>query len=146
VFAAYRSANVSNFSGNGAVYTVPFDTASVAHSGYATGTGIFTVPTGQAGNYKFGASVAVVAANSSQTQLVLSLVTTGGTYRFDGDGYGSRNKASGVASFVTPPLIVPMAVGDTARVQVTMSGGGANDATLIGSSTRYTTFCAERAA
>lgn len=146
VFAAYRSSNVSNFSGNGAVYTVPFDTATVAHSGYATGTGIFTVPVGQAGNYKFGASVGVVASGSSQTQVVLSLVTTPRTFRFDGDPYGSRNKASGVTSIVTPPITVPLAAGDTARVQVTISGGGSNDATLVGSSTAYTFFNAERAA
>lgn len=129
LFSYYRNASDNNVTGNGTVYTCLFDTAVISNANYNTSTGIFTAPA--AGKYLFVGKVGVVSGSSGGTQGVVQVVTTGRSYRHDGNPYGNRHIASGVTS-IPFAIIASMAQNDTAKVTLTVTGDGSDIADFIG--------------
>lgn len=143
-FLAYRSSDVTNITGNGATYTVIFDTAQYnVGSGYNTGTGTFTASS--AGVYSFDVLVNVSGLSSVMTGSRINLVISGsgasvGTYALvSSNPYGSRNTLTGVIT-LAGSLSVYMAASDTARVEVIISGGAGNTADVQGSASPFVTL------
>lgn len=129
LFSYYRNSSSNNVTGNGTVYTCLFDTAVISNANYNTSTGIFTAPA--AGKYLFVGKVGVASGSSGGTQGEVNVVTTGRSYRHDGNPYGNRHTASGVTS-IPFAIIASMAQNDTAKVTLTVTGDGSNIADFIG--------------
>lgn len=129
LFSYVRSANVNNVTGNGTVYTCPFDTAIISNANYSGGT--FTAPA--AGKYLLVTHVSMTAGDSSGTQAVVQIVTTGQSFRVDIDPYTNRNKGSGVTS-VAIAVIASLATNDTAKVTLQITGSGSDNGTFNGGS------------
>ncbi|MBI4185292.1 MAG: hypothetical protein HY521_14970 [Proteobacteria bacterium] len=121
-FHAVPSGNLANVTGNGAVYTVIFDGEAFDQNGdYDAATGIFTAPV--TGRYQFNVSLRLFECGTA-TQWTLDLVASNRT---------TRQIAAFVASTFTnvaPALaaLVDMDAGDTCKVQVTLTGTGADTA------------------
>ena len=143
LFMARRSSKTAGVTGNGTAYVVLFDTADISHAGYATGTGIFTVPAGEGGKYLFICQLGLVAGGSAQTNGIAELITTAKTSRVDFDPYTSRNTATGIFS-PTLSIVVNLAAGDTAKVQVTIGGGPSNTAIVVGNTNAFSHFAGFR--
>jgi len=129
LFSYLRSATVNNVTGNGTVYTCPFDSAVVSNANVSGG--IFTAPA--AGKYLLVAHVSMVAGNSSGTQGSVQIVTTGQSFRYDLNPYGSRHTSSGITSAAIA-VIASLAASDTAKVALTISGSGSDNASFVGGS------------
>lgn len=129
LFSYYRNSSSNNVTGNGTVYTCLFDTAVISNANYNTSTGIFTAPA--AGKYLFVGKVGVASGSSGGTQGEVNVVTTGRSYRYDGNPYGNRHIASGVTS-IPFAVIASMAQNDTAKVTLTVTGDGSDIADFIG--------------
>jgi hypothetical protein len=127
VFSYVRSASVSNVTGNGTVYTCPFDAAVVSSGNYSGG--VFTAP--EAGLYLFTAHVSCVPSSSGVTQGVVQLVTTDQSLRFDFNPWAIRHSASGVAS-VSIHGILPLDAGETAKITLTLTGAGSDNCSFVG--------------
>lgn len=141
-FSAYRSANVTNVSGDGSGYTIIFDTAAISNGAYNPANGYYTAPS--AGAYLFTAIINLFSMSSSHTSLHAFLLTTAKAYRTDGDPYEIRDKVSGSSPF-TLSHIVPMAAGDTARIHIEVSGG-TKTVGVVGGSSIISAFSGKRVA
>lgn len=77
LFGAYLSSQHSNVTGNGAVYTILYDTILVNQGGrYNASTGIFTAPA--AGNYLFCTyNLIIGAAGPTAAEIILDVNGTG---------------------------------------------------------------------
>lgn len=128
-FSARRSVNTGGVTGNGTAYTIIFDTADISNASYSTSTGIYTAPA--TGAYNFEVALALVSGAAAQTNGVVKLITTARTYRWDFDPYTTRNSASG-ASTISFAKICDMTLNDTAKVELTISGGPTDSAIVLG--------------
>jgi hypothetical protein len=139
-FSAYKSSTSSNVTGDGAAYTVIFDTEIFDQgSNYNTSTGTFTAPV--AGKYLFTTVVNANTISSAMTLLQLSIVTTAQTYVvLDLSPTAVKDSNSG-GSFAGQ-VIANMSSGDMATVVITISNGSSNSAQVYGQSAspRYTFF------
>jgi len=113
-FLAYRSG--SNFSLPNAAYTKvifnseKFDTASA----YDTSTGVFTVPSGQAGKYFLGGQLFMGGA--SAPRFILRMMKNGGTLIFmDGE------KTAPCTAFAS--TVASLSVGDTIQIDGNQTSG-----------------------
>lgn len=137
LFVAYNSVTDTNATGNGAVYTILYDTVVVNQpSGtppYNSASGTFTAPI--TGRYLFNMCTRVLGA-ATATSAQLNLVTTAGTYvtAYYGAFPGLQDWP------MNGSAIVPMTAGDTAKMQLTMTGAAANTAAVRGSGSPYVTF------
>jgi len=120
LFSAYRSSTASDVTGDGTVYTIPFDTALVnLGSAYNTGTGVFTAPTN--GNYLFQSTV-----NVSD----LLITHAEGIFAFNGSAFESRFARYNMGAMATAgifsasgSLVVPLTAGQTMSVFAFATGG-----------------------
>jgi hypothetical protein len=117
VFSARMSADQTNQTGDGTVQTVIFDTALTNSGAYNPANGIFTAPL--AGNYNFEAIVTATSMTGHATA-VLQIATTQNTI-VRSSGIANLDGAGNAALQVA--ALLPMAVGDVARVQLAVSGG-----------------------
>jgi len=126
LFSAYLSATQLNATGNGAAFTIVFDTVLFNQaSSYNNATGIFTAPV--TGKYLFCAQGMYNAVTTSGTSL-LNLVTTSLTYTLN------FSRTLTAVPFSQPGgFMVAMTAGDTARIQFTISGNAGNTVSVIGS-------------
>lgn len=107
-FSAYLSSPQSNVTGDGTIYTVPFDTALTnIGGGFDTGTGVFTAPI--TGNYQFNYIITYFNTGASTSFIEA----------FQGTNFNVRSNESATANVVTGTLITtgsmifPMTAGDT---------------------------------
>ena len=133
-FAAYVSATTAGVTGNGATYTVLFNT-KIGDQGtnYATGTGIFTAPV--AGYYLFTTNILMGSVTSTAGSCGLFLVTTSQTYQFTDTNLGLLVNGGGFSSFPPCSTIAKMSANDTAKIQVQLNGMAGNTATVVGNAT-----------
>lgn len=115
---------IPDLTGNGTSATVIFNFVRVQNgSGYSTSTGIFTAPI--AGNYLFAHHICLSNLSAPFSEGRIELQTSVGTYVFNDCNPGAMFSAIddvgrlGLAG----SIIVPLAVGGTAKVNVYVDGG-----------------------
>lgn len=121
VFEAFNSADVTNATGDGTQVTVVFGSTNINQSSaYNASTGIFTAP--KAGNYLFLATVTAGAVTSTAWNVgKLVLVTTARNYTGQLLNPGTVFTGNNTVGLIFHH-IVPMAAGDTAMIQINVSG------------------------
>ena len=134
-FSAKPTANITNVTGNGATYTVVFNSAlKNTQSEYSTTTGIFTAA--KAGTYQFDCALQLVGLTGA-TRINIQLVTTGRTidlFDVNGSVQNSSNNA-----LLTGGIATVMNAGDTAKINVLVSGMAGNTA-AVGSGSYFSGF------
>jgi hypothetical protein len=142
-FFAYITANVSNVTGNGTVYTIINTTEDHDRAGtHDTSTGVATCFC--AGDHEFIGAVTVDGLTASHTQGILRFLhqTSGGSTVHGIDihhgNVGAMRDAGDNLTF-KGSVRVAMSEGDTMKMQLIVSNGGADDVDIVGSAgTRYT--------
>ena len=123
-FQARPSANINNVTGNGAVYTIIFDSEIFDIQGeYNPATGVFTAQ--KTGKYGFSVGVTFNGA-AGMTYCQLRLVTSNRTY----DLFFGNAVASGTMT-VSGSAIADMDAGDTAYITLEVGGLGGNTADIV---------------
>lgn len=135
-FNAIVSADVVNATGNGANYTVIFDTEIYdTGSNFNNATGIFTAPV--AGTYQFNTEIGVKNISAAMDTGLIRL-DVGGTGPSVGQWGLFRNNATATQSGVAGiwrccgSVSFYMNAGDSAKVVVVLESGAGNTATVMG--------------
>jgi len=126
-FSAYLSVTQPNVTGNGATYTIIFDTELFdVGNHYDNTTGLFTAPFD--GYYIFSAiySSIVPVGASTQSTIKIRNLTTG--IQHQGDSFPTRNRCTGFYGYnnaisLWAQIFVPAASGDQLYVEAQISGG-----------------------
>lgn len=130
-FHAYRSSIVNDVTGNGAAYTVLFNTA-VKNEGtrYGTGTGVYTAAA--TGLHCLKTSIVMDNITAAMTSGILRIVTSNLVYLkwFN----PAAQKDVGNTMSMDFSITADMDDNDTAYVTVTISGGAGNTTNLSGTS------------
>ncbi len=117
-FSVYVGSGLSNVTGDGTAYTIPFDTALVNRgSYYNTSNGVFTAPV--TGVYYFCAAIQF-SGIVVQSNAFLNILASGVSYVCD-LGNPISKIVSGQMGLVAH-CVAPMTANDTAICQVTFSG------------------------
>jgi hypothetical protein len=122
-FSAVVSAQIPNVTGNGTEYQIVFNNELYDYLGeYNNATGTFTAS--RSGKYVFSVCVKITVATAVTTYLI-KLTTSNRTYvLFRGDTDAIRD-GTGVLT-LSSSVIADLDVNDTARVQITVTGLGAD--------------------
>lgn len=138
IFSAYLSSTQSNVTGDGTIYTIPFDTALVnLGAAYNTGTGVFTAPT--TGNYMFSTTVSLSGLLTGHIEGIYSLNGSNYENRFFQSNFGAMSVA-GVLS-ASGSFTIPMTAGQTMSVFAFVnSGAKVVDVVGAGAPATYTNF------
>lgn len=133
-FSADITASIPNATGNGTLFTIPFDrTYYNVRSAFDISTGIFTAPL--SGIYQFNTGVTVGNLTSAMVEMIVE-ITISGSGPCVGDWSMWRGNPyviqDGNAGLVRGGggLSVVMSSGDTAEVNVRVRGGVADSATV----------------
>lgn len=138
-FLAYNSATDTNQTGNGAVATVDFDTEVFDQSGdFAADT--FTAPA--TGKYLLHANVRMTNIPAGATTFQLRIATSARAY----DSLHVPAAATFTQMTMTVTALADMTSGHTATVQLTISGGAGDTASIAGTTFPITFFCGRRVA
>ena len=139
-FLAYNSSGDANQTGNGAVATVDYDTEVFDQAGnFSADT--FTAPV--TGRYLLCAQVRIDSMSALMSNQAIQIVTSNRTYRCEQDIAPS---GGGAAISVNICSVCDMDSGDTAFVQVVVTGGVGDTAGISGSSTLLTCFSGKQLA
>lgn len=121
-FFVYQDAVINDITGNGATYSLIFDTVVFdIGSNYSTGTGIYTAP--ESGKYFFSTTSGFGACTT--TAIGLYIVTSSYSY----DSNFSRTSAGNWQS-THVSTITPLDAGDTVHIDLYGSGAAANTCDL----------------
>ncbi len=127
-FSAYLLTTVANVTGNGAAYTIIFDTESFDQgSNFNSGTGIFTAPT--TGMYLFRWNV-VFLTTALATFSQVKLTTTANDFIVSQDTVIPSTTITQSGS-----MLAPMTSGNTAKIVITGTGSAGDTWTVYGNST-----------
>lgn len=137
-FLAYRSANVSNVTGAGTVYTPVFDSEIFDQGGdYNAASGIFTAPV--TGRYHFSFGVGMFGLAVTMTDCTLALVTSNRTYNlYEGNPFVAADP--GASQEFIGSTYADMDANDTAIVNITISNAAGDTADLDGGSAPTRSF------
>jgi hypothetical protein len=138
-FLAYNSANDANATGDGTAFTVICNSEVYDQGGdYDTATGIFTAPV--TGRYIWTITVALQSTiGAAHTRAFMRLATSNRSYYpVEFNPYVMQSSAGNV--FLTASGIADMDAGDTAHVEVTVSGGAKTVAVFGAGGTIMGTF------
>lgn len=119
-FFAYNASTRSNVTGDGTVYTVPFEVELFDQGNNYDAAGTFTAPV--TGKYRFSGQVGVAVDTSAATAYQARLTTTANTIT----GYNTSTIGPNNWFYVHISCIVPMTAGDTSKFQVVATGGTKN--------------------
>lgn len=137
-FSVNTSAYINDVTGDGTVYTIPFNTVIIdSNSGYNTGTGIYTIP--KTGIYHFSSLVLINDLTASHTNMDLNLVFSTGKYFVGGVCSPANVRNSTTALCATVFGIISLSANDTVKVTITVYngtkvvnvGGGANQTPIL---------------
>lgn len=121
VYAKVNGA-VSNFTGDGTLSTVVFDSENFdQQSNYNTATGIFTTPTGGSGKYVITSTVTFSGLTALHTSYFFSIVASNG-FKSIAVGNPGLVRDSNNQFSVTRSAIISLAAGDTVQIQTSVSG------------------------
>lgn len=135
-FSATKSAPANGVVGNGATVTVLFDNVLYdQNSDFNAGTGVFTAP--YTGRYSFTSTVTFTSTTNAMNGYSIALVATGQTFT-SSPQFNAANGPTSNTIDITQQL--SMTAGDTIHVEVTITGGAANNANIAGSGSPYVTF------
>lgn len=143
-FLATLTSVQASKTGNGTIYTIPFDTAIFNNgSNYNTSTGVYTAPA--TGIYYFSATILTQAqtAAAPTPQLAITATASAITYRAD-----AIATAAGQNIPYTINGTIAMTAGDTAQITINIGGGGTDSTNIFGAAgpTAYTSFSGFRVA
>jgi len=135
-FLSYNSAQDTNVTGNGTVYTIIFDTEVFNYLGaYNNSTGVFTAP--ETGLYLFCGHIASSGYATTNSPILLELVTTLRTFRlFYSTGVNLIPTAYGMPFAV----LCNMTAGNTASIVLTVSGSVMDAVDVDGAASPITYF------
>lgn len=137
-FLAFKSAVTTNATGAGTIFPIVCNSEVFdLTSNYDNATGIFTAP--RTGRYKFDCQCAVTNNSAAMTLGSFQLVTTARTYQFATNPAAVREASANGAWFPLSTL-TNMAAGDTAFLQITVSNGAGDTASVVGSAALNTYF------
>lgn len=134
-FNATVSAQIPNVTGNGTTYTVLFNSERY-DLGQNFAAGIFTAP--EAGKHQLDTAVKFTAPATATTCLV-QIVTTSKTYTIFRGSLASLIDASGTVT-IGGGVSTDMALGHTARVNVMVSGVGADTVDIEATETWFSGY------
>ena len=139
-FLAYNSATDTDVTGTGVVATVDFDTELFDQgSNFAADT--FTAPV--TGKYRFSSTVTVLGLIIA-TDVYHRLVIAGTSAKnYTLGATGGLGVAMAGSQTVSGSVLVLMTAGDTAKIEIIVSGEAGNTADVFGASTLSTWFCGE---
>jgi len=135
--ATLNSSTSNNVTGDGTTYTIVFaNTTFDQGSNFNTGTGVFTAPI--TGKYMFNTNVVlanVVAQTTGQCQIVTTGQTFEGQYNNPSLDYAPGNFFS-----MQNTVFATMTAGDTAKINIILSGSTKTVGVLGGAGGTYTRF------
>jgi len=134
-FLAWNSVTDSNVTGDGTVVTVQFDT-EVFDLASNFANNIFTAPV--TGKYRFSVSVQISDLDTNHTSRNVELITSNRAYTIDVATLASNPFTTCI---MNGSVICDMDAGDTAMVNITVSGG--SKVVEVGGSVTRTFFCGE---
>lgn len=138
-FCATLTAQQSNVTGDGTVYTIVCDTRIFDQAAnYNAATGLFTAPA--TGRYRFDCSVCLIVG-ATHTRAEFMLVTSNRTHFLSQINAAAMRDASGNATIISGMRLADLHAGDTACLQIKVSNG-TKTASVFGTGTGavYTSF------
>ena len=136
-FSAYLAADKLNVTGNGTIYTIPFDTELFdRNSDFNTGTGVFVAPV--TGIYHLSTSVRFKSGSNKQTGYCFIYNSTTASY------IASQLRAFSVVSnndmSVNIATNLSLTAGDSIEAGCQVNGSASDDADILSTSS-FTYFC-----
>jgi len=121
-FFAYNGADIIGWQTTAGNFKVPFTTTLFdLGSNYSTVTSTFTAPA--TGYYSFSIGVSIYPVQNTTTEYSVTLITTGGSYLYtNGNPFAMCDIATANSVGLTQTCYVPMSMGDTAYVNLTLGG------------------------
>lgn len=137
VFAAKKTSNTTNVTGDGTAYTIIFDTKFFdIGTNYNSGTGVFTAPvTGKYYFYVVAMGTGIVAQTTGQMRLITSSFNFNGNYQSP-----TTTTAAGGNLSLMCSAIISMSSGDTIHADAVYSGSTKTVGINGNSSDIYTGF------
>ena len=137
-FLVYANALLTNVTGNGTNYLVPFNT-SAYNIGSHFSTDTFTAPI--SGKYLFISNITYTGLTSAMTGCRIRFLLTSTT--IDRTFHGYNNSNAGTNGSINVCSTINMTAGDTAQVYFLLSNGAGNTADIAGGTELETYFCGQ---
>jgi hypothetical protein len=137
-FLAFNSVQDNDVTGNGAQYTVVFDTEIFdQNSDYNTGTGTFTAPV--TGRYQINWNVGISDLTAAMTSVLMRVPTSNRNYDGPQWNIGTARTASNSGD-LNMSFLCDMDAADTATFTIGVYNGGGNTADVQGTDTDPVTW------
>lgn len=123
-FRAYASSDANNATGDGTIVLAPFDSAILNQGNYYDSSiGVYTFTAPVTGVYMLGCSIYIDTIAITNNVMVIDIVTTGQTYSTYCNPFYEQAVTGPGPLVKTQSVLTSMSAGNTAFVQVTVSGG-----------------------
>lgn len=123
LFLAKLNAVQNNVTGDGTLYTIPFNETIIDRTGsFNTGTGAYVFP--QTGAYQINYNIDIRGLAGANTQGFLGIVTTANSYLIHRANYGAIRDGTNNLIELSTSTIVNATAGNTLSCNLTVTGGG----------------------